>query len=166
MKLIKILISLLNENRRAQQYLYGININDHRYSLISSAHQWFERHGDLNYEEIKDLYYEKSEREPKYRIGVPNTIIIDIFKQNINKIIDSFNNLNENKIIFVKNNTTNDEEENFDYIEFLLAIDKLYTFIIVTSALSSDGNYLRNINPTPRLRVENKDPKQIKIVFL
>jgi hypothetical protein len=168
MKLIAIVKTLLFELAGNKQKIlrYRTEINDIPIRLFSSHHQWFDRQGDLTYDELKSIYYEKIYKQPKFRIGVPDSIITDIFKKKLNKIIAGFGNLKETKIIFVTPNSNNEDDETFDYIEFLLSTNDVKLFTIVTSAFSSDGNYLRNINKTERLRLEHKINHNIKIIYI
>ena len=40
------------------------------YNIISTHHQWFDRHGDNSYKENIDLFYEKNNSDNDYRIVV------------------------------------------------------------------------------------------------
>ena len=117
--------------------------NGKEYTLLSTDHQWFDRHGDNDYETNLDLFFEKNASDNKYRVGVPDEIITNIVKGNISKIISSFEKINpcSNRVIFTKKRIDNEDEGFFDVIEFLLQKNgnKLN---IITSAFSEDGFYL------------------------
>ena len=120
-----------------------IKHNGKTYSLFSTEHQWFDRHGDNDYETILDLFFEKNVGDNKYRIGVPDEIITSIVKNDISKIILGFEEVNpcSNRIVFTKKRIDNEDEEFFDVIEFVLQKNET-KLEIITSAFSEDGLYL------------------------
>ena len=74
------------------------------YNIISTHHQWFDRHGDNSYDQNIDLFYEKNNSDNNYRIGVSDRLLIPLIKKNIGKIIDSFKMHNPcNKRMRMKN---------------------------------------------------------------
>jgi hypothetical protein len=125
------------------------------YNIISTYHQWFDRHGDNSYKENIDLFYEKNNSDNDYRIGVSDRLLIPIIKKDIGKIIDSFKTHNpcNKRIIFTKRMVNNEDEEYFDVIEFLIQKDS-NELKIVSSAFSDDGNFLY-FGVRPRSKKEN-----------
>ena len=83
------------------------------YKIISTYHQWFDRHGDNSYEKNVDLFYEKNDSDNDYRIGVSDRLLIPIIKKDISRIIDSFKTHNpcNKRIIFTKRRLNNEDEE-------------------------------------------------------
>ena len=120
-----------------------VNVNGDQYNIISTYHQWFDRHGDNDYETNLDLFFEKNTDNNKYRVGVSDEILVPLIKNNGSKIIESFDIINpcSKRIIFTKKRTNNEEEEFFDVIEFIIQKDNR-SLKIVTSAFSEDGLYL------------------------
>lgn len=51
------------------------------YNIISTYHQWFDRHGDNSYEQNIDLFYEKNNSDNNYRIGVSDRLLIPLIKK-------------------------------------------------------------------------------------
>lgn len=125
------------------------------YKIISTYHQWFDRHGDNSYDENVDLFYEKNESDNGYRIGVSDGILIPLIKKDISKIIDSFKTHNpcNKRIIFTKRRNNNEDEEYFDVAEFIIQKDD-NELKIVSSAFSEDGNFLY-FGVRPRSKKEN-----------
>jgi hypothetical protein len=125
------------------------------YKIISTYHQWFDRHGDNSYEENVDLFYEKNDSDNYYRIGVSDSILIPLIKRDINKIIESFKTHKpcNKRIIFTKRRINNEDEEYFDFVEFVIQKDE-NELKIVSSAFSEDGNFLY-FGVRPRSEKEN-----------
>jgi hypothetical protein len=125
------------------------------YKIISTYHQWFDRHGDNSYEKNVDLFYEKNDSDNDYRIGVSDNLLIPIIKKDISRIIDSFKTHNpcNKRIIFTKRRLNNEDEEYFDVTEFILQKDG-NELKIVSSAFSEDGNFLY-FGVRPRSKKEN-----------
>lgn len=125
------------------------------YKIISTYHQWFDRHGDNSYEENVDLFYEKNNFDNDYRIGVSDSILIPLIKNDINKIVESFkiHNPCNKRIIFTKRRINNEDEEYFDFVEFVIQKDD-NELKIVSSAFSEDGNFLY-FGVRPRSKKEN-----------
>ena len=121
----------------------SINVNGNQYNIISTYHQWFDRHGDNDYKTNIDLFFEKNAANNKYRVGVSDEILIPLIKNNGSKIIESFDIINpcSKRIIFTKKRTNNKEESFFDVIEFLIQKDNR-SLNIITSAFSKDSLYL------------------------
>ena len=125
------------------------------YKIISTYHQWFDRHGDNSYEENIDLFYEKNESDNGYRIGVSDRVLTPLIKNDLSKIIDSFKTHNpcNKRIIFTKRRINNEDEEYFDVVEFIIQKDD-NELKIVSSAFSEDGNFLY-FGVRPRSKKEN-----------
>ena len=121
----------------------GLQYDGNQYNIVSTYHQWFDRHGDNDYETNLDLFFEKNADNNKYRVGVSDQILVPLIKNNGPKIIESFNTINpcSKRIIFTKKRLDNEDEEFFDVIEFILQKDNR-SLKIVTSAFSEDGLYL------------------------
>jgi len=125
------------------------------YKIISTHHQWFDRHGDNSYNDNVELFYEKNDGDESYRIGVSDTLLVPIIRGNISKIIDSFklHNPCNKRIIFTKRRQNNEDEEFFDFVEFVIQKDG-NELKIVSSAFSEDGNFLY-FGVRPRSKKEN-----------
>jgi len=125
------------------------------YKIISTYHQWFDRHGDNSYDTNVDLFYEKNNADNDYRIGVSDKILIRIIQEKIDKIIQSFkiHNPCNKRIIFTKKRDNNEDEEFFDFVEFVIQKDG-NELKIVSSAFSEDGNFLY-FGVRPRSKKEN-----------
>ena len=79
----------------------------------------------------------------------------------------AFEQEKNDRIIFVKKRTDNDDEVDFDFIEFILQKkDNFYE--IITSAYSDDGRFLVMGFPvrTKKVMIENKITGKYKIVYL
>jgi hypothetical protein len=164
MKLLGTIKSIICENRKFPKLKFVADINGEKVKLESTFHQWFERHGDQDYDEMKKIYFNTGD---KYRVGVPDAMIIDVFKRNFNKIKQSFDEHNKNRIIFVKKRKDNNDEVEFDFIEFLLQKDN-NTYKIITSSFSSDGKFLVLGFPikTKLIMVEKTTKPKYKLVRL
>jgi hypothetical protein len=131
------------------------------YKIISTYHQWFDRHGDdslLKHIEILET------KGYGYRIGATDSILVPIIKNNIGKIVESFK-LNKpcgNRIIFIKK-INNPHIEYFDFVEFVLQKDE-NKLSIITSAYSDNGNFLLNKLKTKKERLEENFCKNDYIV--
>ena len=167
MKLLFFFKDLIIENRKPRKVKDSIELNGKKILLFSSYHQWFDRHGDEDYETIKDIYFDKLNIMDNYRVGVPDRIITKLFRKNISKIENSFEQEKNDRIIFVKKRTDNDDEVDFDYIEFILQ-KKNNGYEIITSAYSDDGRFLVMGFPvrTKKVMIENKITGKYKIVYL
>lgn len=169
MKLLPALqkILFLEINRRSP-VLSSFMYNGELVTLKSSYHQSFERNGNYDYEQTVDFYYDMTEKNPRYRIGVPNTMIRDVFNEKFIKIDKSFSEMkfSENRIIFVANNKYQEPDFDFQYLEFILQKEN-NNYTIVTSAFSEDGNFLFNFKRTKKIRLSEKYYKsEMKVVFL
>jgi hypothetical protein len=145
---------LLEERKFPKQK--GTRIYDNMlYKIISTHHQWFDRHGDNTYDANVELFYEKNDADNDYRVGVSDRILVNIIQDKIDKIIDSFkiHKPCNKRIIFTKIRTNNEDEEFFDFVEFVIQKDG-NELKIVSSAFSEDGNFLY-FGVRPRSKKEN-----------
>lgn len=167
MKLLELIKNVILENGKPRILRFITKVGDSDIRLFSSYHQWFERHGDENYETIKDIFFDKFASNVKYRVGVPDKTIVEIFKRNMEKIINSVKDEKSKRVIFVKKRNDNEDEVEFDFIEFIIQ-DKVSSYEIITSAFSKDGKYLVLGFPikTPMVMVEKEIKPKYKIVYL
>ena len=167
MKFLELIKNIILENNKQRILRFVTKIGDDTIRLFSSYHQWFERHGDENYETIKDIFFDKVAFSKKYRVGVPDKMITEIFKRNLEKIVNSFKDDQSKRIIFIKKRNDNEDEVEFDFIEFIIQ-DKGNSYEIITSAFSKDGNYLGLGFPikTPMVMVEKEIKPKYKIIYL
>jgi len=167
MKFLELIKNIILENNKQRILKFVTKIGDDTIRLFSSYHQWFERHGDENYETIKDIFFDKVAFSKKYRVGVPDKMIVEIFKRNIEKIINSFKDDQSKRVIFVKKRNDNEDEVEFDFIEFIIQ-NKGSVYEIITSAFSKDGNYLvlGFAVKTPMVMVEKEIKPKYEIVYL
>jgi hypothetical protein len=102
-----------------------------------------------------DLFYEKNNADNDYRIGVSDKILVHIIQEKIDKIIQSFkiHNPCNKRIIFTKKRDNSEDEEFFDFVEFVIQKDG-NELKIVSSAFSEDGNFLY-FGVRPRSKKEN-----------
>jgi len=134
----------------------GMEVYDRMmYNIVSTYHQWFDRHGDNSYDKNYDIFFEKNVSDDDYRVGVSDSILIPLIKKEIGNIIESFkiHNPCNKRIIFTKKRNDNQDEEYFDFIEFIVQKDG-NELKIVTSAFSEDGNFLF-FGVRPRSKKEN-----------
>jgi len=152
---------LLEERKFPKQK--GIEVYDKMmYKIISTYHQWFERHGDDSLLKHIDILDKKGY---DYRIGATDSILVPTIKNNIRKIVESFklNKPCSNRIIFIKKIKNNNNSEYFDFVEFILQKDG-NELSIITSAYSKDGNFLLNKVKTKKERLEENFCKNDYIV--
>ena len=142
-KLIEnILRQYVLESRKYPKKKGEVKHRSTNYKIISTFHQWFERHGDNSYLENVDLFYNKNMGDNNYRIGVSDSLLIPIIQEYIDKIIQGFVNFNPcNKRIIFAYKRNNNDEDFFNTIEFILQKEN-NDLLIITSALSEDGYYL------------------------
>jgi len=143
--------------------------------LRSTHHQREERFGNLPYDKIVDKYQEYLEtRKSKYqappRLAVPDEMVKQTFKNELDKVYKSFKEVNpeNNKIIFVKKRNDNEDDNEFNYMEFLINKDGNF-FNIITSAFSKNGNFLRTKNKdeiAKRVTLEHLYTTNIKVIYL
>lgn len=143
MKILKLLNNLILENRGRYNRLFktpdGI-------SFIATTHQTIDREGNLSYDEIKDIILTAIDSGVNVhtRVGVPNIMLSSIIREKYKNIVKEFSlNPNEKKIKFVFKRNDNEDEEVFDYVEFIISREDPETFFIVSSTFSESGNYLK-----------------------
>lgn len=164
MKLLETIKKLILENTKFPKLKFSEKVGDREVELLSTFHQWSDRFGDEDYEYIKDLTFQKYNG---FRIGVPDEEIIPLFKKNLQKIEDSYDPKNSNRVIFVKHRLDNEDEEIFDFIEFLLEKNG-NRYSILSSKYSKDGRFFVMNFPVRTLKVmiENKNNNKYKFVYL
>ena len=182
MKLLNTIKQILLESGRRPILLFADVIEDKRVRLFASYHQWEERYGQFSFDKIADFYLEDKDRNiknPEYviRVGIPNDMIVDFFDDKYEKIKEHFYQLYgppsndkfipEQKIIFVKQFSDNQREEDFDYLEVGLAREIGETYFIFTSAFSKDGKMLRKFRgpESPKVFMESVS-ENIPIIYL
>jgi hypothetical protein len=115
--------------------------------FISSTHHTLDRKANLSYGEIKDIILNAIDSGSKIhtRVAVPNLMLSRLIRKKYEEIIDEFSkDPNEEKIKFIHKREDNEDEEIFDYIEFIVGrdLDEKNVFNIVSSTFSHNGNYL------------------------
>ena len=145
MKLLNVLKTIILENSSKRHNLYTTS---NGIEFISSNHHTKDRHADLSYDEIKDIILNAidSGSNVHTRVAVPNLMLSRLIRKKYEKILNEFSkNPKEDKIKFVFKREDNNDEEVFDFIEFILGRDnkEKNKFKVVSSTFSSDGNYLK-----------------------
>jgi len=162
MKFLILIEEILSEAKRKALLKLTTVFNNQTIDLISTSHQRFDRGGNLNDEQLGNRTSQN-----KRRLGVQDELIVNIFKSDMNQIINSFGDMVTDRIIFVKPNPQPNNDPNWNFIEFIIGTTNKKAFYIVTSAHSKDGQYLRStIKPTAKVQLENKNHNKIKIVML
>lgn len=143
MKVLSVLKSIILENRGKHHKLFTAPEGP---KFIATTHQTLDRKSNLTYEEIKDIILNAIDSGSNIhtRVGVPNTMLSRLIRDKYKKILYEFSkDPTEKKIKFVFKREDNEDEEVFDYIEFILARDEDNTFLIVSSTFSDNGTYLK-----------------------
>ncbi len=143
MKVLSVLKSIILENRGKHHKLFTAPEGP---KFIATTHQTLDRKSNLSYEEIKDIILNAIDSGSNIhtRVGVPNTMLSRLIRDKYKKILYEFSkDPTEKKIKFVFKREDNEDEEVFDYIEFILARDEDNTFLIVSSTFSDNGTYLK-----------------------
>lgn len=143
MKTLNVLKNLILENRGEYRRLFT---SPDGVKFIATTHQTEDRKSNLSYDEIKDIIITaiNSNSSTHTRVGVPNLMISKLIRDKYKKILNEFSlNPEEKKIKFVHKRNNNEDEEVFDYIEFILSRDNDNTFFVVSSTFSDNGNYLK-----------------------
>jgi hypothetical protein len=143
--------------------------------LKSTFHQRKERFGSDSYEDIVEKYRDfietrKSKFQQEPRLAVPDSMIKNLFSENIENIYKSFEKEKpeNDRLIFVHKRKDNEDEKKFDYIEILLTKDG-NNFYVVTSAFSKDGDFLKTKNEekkSRRVTVEQTIKSNYKVIYL
>jgi hypothetical protein len=97
-------------------------------------------------------------------------MVRNTFRSELNKVYESFNKINpeNNKLIFIKKRDDNEDDKNFDYMEFLISKDGNF-FNIITSAFSENGNFLKTKDQNKsakRVTLEQFNTLNIQVVYL
>jgi hypothetical protein len=143
MKTLNVLKNLILENRGKYHRLFT---SPDGVKFIATTHQTEDRKSNLSYDEIKDIILTAIDSGINIhtRVGVPNIMLSKLIRDKYRKILNEFSlNPKEKKIKFVHKRNDNEDEEVFDYIEFILARDDENTFLVVSSTFSENGNYLK-----------------------
>lgn len=161
MKLLKSLKNIILEDRFKNPRLFttpdGIK-------FVSSTHHTIDRKANLNYSEIKDIILNAIDSGIKIhtRVAVPNLMLSRLIRNKYEKILEEFSkDNNEKKIKFVYKRKDNEDEEVFDYIEFILGRDEEEDDVlkIVSSTFSPNGKYLnlfgKDVVQARRVMLEN-----------
>jgi hypothetical protein len=177
MKLSDFYSDLIIESKKPERFRVWPNIviDNYVYRIYSSKEQFDKRNGYLN--AISNEMINNIDPDQKYAEGVPNKVIRDSIKRNIDKIVDSFitkeNFYGKGKrIIFSEVIIENELRPNDKYyIEYVLEFDpQIYDseFSIITSALSSKGTFLRSLKRNdPKVSLsESIEFKNLELVFL
>lgn len=143
MKILEILKTLILENRSKLHRLFttpdGIKFE-------ATNHQTQDREGHLSYDEIKDIILDAidSGSRTHTRVGVPNRMLSRLIRVKYSRIVDEFSsNPQDERIKFVHKREDNEDEEVFDFIEFVLGRKGNDTFLVLSSAFSKNGDYLK-----------------------
>jgi hypothetical protein len=145
MKLLYVLKNIILEDSQKKHNLFT---NDDGVKIFSSKHHTKDRETYKSYDEIKDIILAAIDSGSKVhtRVGVPNLMLSRLINKKSEKIIKEFSkNPKEEKIKFVFKRDDNEDEEVFDYIEFIIGRDNENekTFNVVSSTFSPNGNYLK-----------------------
>jgi hypothetical protein len=179
MKLINVFKqTILNEFEKKKNKgvtLVSKIVGDRLITLTSTYHQRTERFGNLDYDSIVDLYNEyletrKSKFDQPPRLAVPDNMIVTTFENKLDNIYNSFETIKpENqKLIFVKRRKDNEDDGQFNFMEFLISKDGSF-FHIITSAFSKDGQFIKTKNEkdiAKRVTLEQRTKNIYTIVYL
>jgi len=143
MKILSVLKNIILEDRGRHHRLFT---SPEGPKFIATTHQTSDRKSNLNYDEIKDIILNAIDSGINIhtRVGVPNLMLSKLIRDKYKKILYEFSkDPQEKKIKFVFRREDNEDEEVFDYIEFILARSEDNTFLVVSSTFSDDGTYLK-----------------------
>ena len=161
MKLLKSLKNIILEDRFKNPRLFTTPDD---IKFVSSTHHTIDRKANLSYGEIKDIILNAIDSGSKIhtRVAVPNLMLSRLIRKKYEEIIDEFSkDPNEEKIKFIHKREDNEDEEIFDYIEFIVGrdSDEKNVFNIVSSTFSPNGNYLnlfgKDVIQSRRVMLEN-----------
>ena len=147
MKILDVLKNIIIENNSRRSDKPRLFTTTDGIKFFSSKHHTKDRKTYLNYKQIKYIILNAidSGNSTHERVGVPNLMISQLIRNKYKKILDEFSkDPKEEKIKFVFKRDDNEDEEVFDYIEFVLGRDDddVKRFNVVSSTFSSNGNYL------------------------
>jgi len=173
MKLLKSLINLISEVRGKEYRLFP-NIRKGKRTIIffESAHQKYDRSGDLDIFAPENRHIYTKMMEGFWRSGLPTDIIRRNIEENFDKIWNEsttyLNTCQEDCRILFKS-----KDKDLEKIEYVIAMykldDNVLKFVVVTSYLSYDKDYLKSLkrnDPTVVLSESVIDFEKIKVVYL
>jgi hypothetical protein len=143
MKLLSTLKNIILENRSKEHKLFT---TPDGVKFIATTHQTFDRNGNLDYEKIREIILNAIDSGSKVhtRVAVPNTILSSLIRKKYENILYEFSQTpKDNKIKFVYERNDNEDEEVFDFIEFVVGRGRDGNFLIVSSTFSNNGDYLK-----------------------
>ena len=156
MKLINSLFYLINETKldvdKTLPLITIFQIDNDLIRLYSTIHQSKERHGSETLKQIIKRYHDNELRNPVNfdRVGVPNSIIKEIFEKDFEQIKKAFEFLstkNNETVLIVKNiGEEYDLDENMKYAEILITSPDLKKYNIITSLFSKDGDMFKTFS--------------------
>ena len=156
MKLINSLFYLINETKldvdKTLPLITIFQIDNDLIRLYSTIHQSKERHGSETLKQIIKRYHDNELRNPVNfdRVGVPNSIIKEIFEKDFEQIKKAFEFLstkNNETVLIVKNiGEEYDLDENMKYVEILITSPDLKKYNIITSLFSKDGDMFKTFS--------------------
>ena len=145
--MINLLRNILLEQANQDTLLF---VSPEQYSFYATNHQTNDRLGSEDFETIRDIILNSIDSNigTHERVGIPNNILSGLISNKYPKIIRSFEGSNPGeRIKFVYKDKNNEDEEVFDYLEFIIEESpKKNRYRIPTSTYSDTGNYLRFFN--------------------
>lgn len=173
MKLLKSLINLIYEGR-AREYRLFPNIRKGKRTIMfyESFHQKYERSGDLDIFASENRHLYAKMVEGFWKSGLPTEIIKKNIEDNFDKIWEESSKYLETcqedcRILFKS------RDQDLEKIEYVIAMyrvdDNVLKFVVVTSYLSYDKDYLRSLkrnDPTVVISENVIDLGKIKVVYL
>lgn len=173
MKLLKSLINLISEGRGREYRLFP-NIRRGKRTIIfyESAHQKYDRSGDLDIFAPENRHIYAKMMEGFWKSGLPTDIIRKNIEENFDKVWNESSKYLETcqedcRILFKS------KDKDLEKIEYVLGMEKLnenvLKFVVVTSYLSYDKDYLRSLkrnDPTVVISESVMDFEKIKVVYL
>lgn len=173
MKLLNLLTGLISENKGREFRLYP-NIRRGRKTIVfyESFHQKYQRSGDLDIFAPENRFIYQKMMEGFWKSGLPTDIIRKNISENFDKIWEESNKYLETcqedcRILFKS------KDNDLEMIEYVIAMEKLdedvLKFVVVTSYLSYDKDYLRTLkrnDPTVVISESLNNFEKIKVVYL
>lgn len=148
MYLFEILKSVIIEQVNHEDLLF---LTPNNKTFYSSSHNSIDRLGNQDYNTIRNIILNSidSNIDTHERVAIPNEILSQLIASKYQKIIDSFEGHSPgDRIKFVYKNESNEDEEVFDYLEFIVAksTKSENRYVIPTSSYSFNGNYLKKFD--------------------
>ncbi len=173
MKLLKSLINLIYEGR-AREYRLFPNIRKGKRTIMfyESFHQRYERSGDLDIFAPENRHLYAKMVEGFWKSGLPTEIIKKNIEDNFDKIWEESSKYLETcqedcRILF---KSRDQDLEKIEYVIAMYRVDNnVLKFVVVTSYLSYDKDYLRSLkrnDPTVVISENVIDLGKIKVVYL